>query len=109
MDNSTLPVPETPKKKSTWKQVMFLILFILLGSLGAWYMYNYFKEFLNFGIAILLATIAVAGLWVVDKFLLVNYDTLEELKKGNTAVGLALLAYAYLIGKCIESAFVVFK
>jgi hypothetical protein len=91
------------------KQILTIILFIILGSLGAWYMYSFHQEFLNFGIALILAILAVGGLWAVDKFLLVGYDILEEIKKGNNAASIALLAYAYIIGKCIEAAFTVFK
>jgi hypothetical protein len=94
---------------NTVKQIITITIFIVLGFFAAWYMYSYAQQFSAFGITLILMALSCTILWAIDKFLLVSYDILEELKKGNIAVAIALCAYSYLLGQCIIAAFTVFK
>ena len=41
--------------------------------------------------------------WLIDKFVLKNIDTIEEIKKGNIAFALLLLALAIIIAASIHA------
>jgi ABC-type uncharacterized transport system permease subunit len=67
----------------------------------------FFEQVSSFAVMLLLIDIAITKLYLVDKFVLKGYDTIEELQKGNVAVGLALLAYAIVVGAALVAAFLV--
>jgi len=90
--------------RSFWGIAVLLI----VGLAAFWAVYSNAGHVLAFGAALLIAGIAVTLLWLIDTFILHSFDTLEELKDGNIAVGLALLAYAVVIGSAIIAAFAVF-
>lgn len=68
---------------------------------------NYIEAFSSFGVALLLADIACLKLYLIDKFLLRKYDTLEETAKGNIAPALLLASYAVILLAAIVAAFVI--
>lgn len=67
--------------------------------------FMYFKQVTSFAVMMLLVDAAFLQLYFVDVFVLRGYDTIEELKKGNVAVGLALCAYAIVSAAAIIAAF----
>lgn len=100
------------KLKTYWlkiKSYAVALLLIAVSAFVSYLLFSYWEAFSAFGIAFLVATIAVAMLFIIDKLLLHGWDTFEEIKKGNIAVGLILMAYAILIGSCIIAAFIVWK
>ncbi len=82
-----------------------IIGYVLLSLILFWALIVYLPGFSAFGAALLIIGLAVGLLWAVDYFLLKNFNTLEELKDGNVAVALALVAYAILLGFAIMAAF----
>lgn len=93
----------------TFKSILTIV-FIVLGSiLALWLITSNFEAYSSFGFALLLAGTATFLLYAIDTWVLHGWDTIEEIKKNNVAAGLALLAYAILVGSCIIAAFVVFK
>jgi len=50
----------------------------------------------KFTVAGLAGGLFINAYLLIDKFILKGYDTLEELKKGNVAVGLSLVALAIM-------------
>lgn len=109
MDQIEFTIKENNIMTDKIKRIIFIILSIGLTGGFCYYLYSNFQYFLNFGVALILAVIAVLSLYLVDKYLLIGYDTIEELKNGNLAVGLALIAYALIIGSSIVAAFVVYR
>jgi len=89
------------------KSILNILLYILIGAGVLWLIMENLQAYSNYGIALLLATTATGLLYAIDTWVLHGWDTFEEIKKGNAAAGLALLAYSILIGSCIISAFVV--
>ncbi len=86
-----------------------IALYATVGVVAAMLIFSNLEAYSNYGNAILLALTAVFFLYSTDKWVLHGWDTIEEIKKGNIAAGLSLLAYAVLIGGCIIAAFVVYK
>jgi len=59
--------------------------------------YLYAQEFSSFTAGIFRVTIVILLLVSVDIFVLKDIDTIDEIKKNNTAFGLLLLALAVII------------
>jgi len=89
----------------TLKKKLGIILTIIATIVVAVLILVYYKEFSTFGVMMLMVDGAVLQLYLFDKYLLGDYDTIEELQKGNVAVGLALLAYAVVVGSAMLAAF----
>jgi len=76
------------------------ILAIIIGTLGLIFCPDVLSSYpaiignVGFGIGIW---------WAIDKFVLKTIDTIEEIKKGNIAFGLLLLAIAIIIGAAISA------
>lgn len=96
-------------KMNTLSPILRIIIFVVLGILASWIIFSQIEQFSSFGVAIVLAATGTGILWLVDRFLLYGYDTIDELKKGNIAVGMALIAYAILISSCILASFLVWR
>jgi uncharacterized membrane protein YjfL (UPF0719 family) len=71
--------------------------------------FTYFEAFSAFFAAILIIAGAGGLFFLIDKYLITGFETIEELKKGNSAVGLYVLGYCILIGCSIIGAFVVYR
>lgn len=91
------------------KSIISIIILLIAGVVSVYLMFTNLEAFSAFGVALLLAAIAIALLWAVDTFLLHGWDTIEEIKNGNIAAGLALVAYAIIIASSMLSAFLVWK
>jgi len=63
--------------------------------------FNWFFEFSAFAVAIAMITVGISIFWVIDRFLLKELDTIEELKKGNTAYAIFLLSIALVLAAAI--------
>ena len=71
-----------------------LILTGLLFAISLWE----FIEFSSFTAAAFKASIGLGALVLADRFLLRGFDTVTELRNGNTAVGVAFLGVCTIIG-----------
>lgn len=91
--------------KSFWS----IVGLIIAGLILLYLVLTFAPQFSAFGAALMISVTSVALLWTVDTMILHNFDTLEELKNGNVAVGLALVAYAIVVGCSIISAFSIFR
>lgn len=69
----------------------------------------YTETYSMFGYAMLLADLFVAKLYIIDKYLLKGWDTIHEIKKGNTAAAIVLLAYSVVLLSAVLAAFVVWR
>lgn len=78
------------KSKELWiVGIASLILFLLT--------YFFAQEFSSFTAGILRSTIVILFLVAVDKFLLKDISTINEIKNNNIAFGLVLMAIAIII------------
>lgn len=91
------------------KSIFYIVLYIAAGAGVLWLIMTNLEAYSNYGNALLLATTATGLLYAIDTWVLHGWDTIEEIKKGNVAAGLAILAYAVVIGSCILAAFIVWK
>lgn len=71
--------------------------------------FTYLEAFSAFFAAIMIIIGSGALYFLIDKYLITNFETFEELKNKNTAAGLYVLGYCILIGCAIIGAFVVYR
>jgi hypothetical protein len=84
------------------------IIAFVLGSLAiAWAIMSYAEAFSSFAVALVLADVVMIKLWLIDKFLLRGYDTITEIKAGNVAAALILVAYSIVVLGAVIAAFVI--
>lgn len=69
----------------------------------------YAQGFAAYGAAMLMATSGITLFFVIDKWVLNDIDTIEEIKKGNIAYGLFMLAYAIVLAGSIVAAFMEYR
>jgi hypothetical protein len=80
--------------------IFLTLLFVV--ALGGFLAFLFFlPEYSSFSAAILKVSIGITLLVLADKFLLTNIDLIDELQKGNIAVGLMLLAYSIIIAAAL--------
>lgn len=91
------------------KTIIGIAAMAVISTLLIMLVFKYAEAFSSFAVALILIDVAVIKLWLVDKFILYNFNTLDEIKNGNMAAGLALLAYAVVIAAAVVSAFVVWR
>lgn len=84
----------TLKTLLIWGGISILAVFIT---------FNWFIEFATFAIAGLAIVGAIGAFWVFDRFILSEIDTIEELKKGNTAYAIFLLSIAIMVAAAISA------
>lgn len=77
-------------------------LILIFGAIIYFALLEYLPNISEFGAA--LVKIGTGGLcfWLFDRFAMKDIETLEELKKGNVAYALFLLAYAIVIASAIS-------
>jgi hypothetical protein len=63
--------------------------------------FNFFINLSSFSVALTKAIISLILLWLFDRFGMKQIDTIEELKKGNIAYALFMLALAVIIAAAI--------
>lgn len=86
--------------KSTVKTIIIGVIF---SSILIFSTFNFFIEFSAFAVAILKAFLSFAIMWAIDRFAIPEVDTMTELKKGNYAYAIFLLALSVVIGASILS------
>jgi len=59
--------------------------------------WNFAPEFSTYSIGVFKVFISVLLFWVFDAYVMDDIDTIHELKKGNIAYAIFLLAFAILI------------
>lgn len=85
-----------PKKRTSW-----IVIAIPFAVALFWLSITHAIEFSTFAATILLASIGLGAAAFGDKVLLPNVNTITELKRGNTAWGLAFLGVCVIIGAAI--------
>ena len=93
---------------TTFKQIAFFTLMAVVTIAASWIMFEHYPAFISFAVALALIDIALIKLWLADKFFLRDFDTLEELKNDNRAVGEAFKGICILIAVAMLCAFAVF-
>lgn len=81
----------------------------IITGLICWFLFMWRYEFSSFGFGLLMGSIVLILLFVTDKFVMHEYDTLNEIGKGNVAAAIGFLAIVILYVGCIGAAFIVFK
>ena len=81
----------------------------VLAGLAFYLLIEYAPAYSAFGAALLIVAMCGGLLWFIDEYILRGFDLIEEIKKGNIAASLAILAYAIVIGSAIIGAFVVYR
>jgi hypothetical protein len=76
---------------------LFYGLILVAGIIGTWFTYNYAVAFSDYFIVLLFVTIFFAVFDWFDNYILKTIDTINEIKKGNTAVSQFLVAIALLV------------
>jgi ABC-type uncharacterized transport system permease subunit len=87
-----------------WLKVSVIVL--ATAALGAGVII-YAEAFSAFGVALILADLVCLKLYLIDKFFLRRYDTLELIAKGNMAPAVLLIPYSIILLGAIIAAFVV--
>lgn len=83
----------------------FLILFLIAISIGSvWLTFEYFPQYSYFGAAVAKVGISITLFYLIDAYLLSEIETIEELKNGNIAYALVILAYAIIVGLALSTA-----
>lgn len=76
---------------------LFYGLILTVGITGTWVTYTHAVAFSDYFIVLLFATIFFAVFDWFDTYVLKKVDTIEELKKGNIAYALFLIAIALIV------------
>lgn len=85
------------------------IVSIVLALISFYVGFTYLEAFSAFFASILIIAGAAFLFFLIDKYLITEFETFDEIKKGNIAAGLYVLAYCVLIGCCIIGSFVVYR
>ena len=83
--------------------LLFIAGIALFNFLGA-----YFPSLHFIGVAVLLFSLSLGAFYLTDRFCFPNLDFFDEIKNGNVAASIALLAVFVLIGIAELCAFSVF-
>ncbi len=90
---------ENNQAKKTRKRNIILTVILLVITL--YLAYHYFMAVSLFVLAIAMMCIGVWAILVFDKLFIPEYDTWDEIKKGNMAVALAFIGFCGIVAACI--------
>ena len=90
--------------KAFAKRSLFFAITMALVVASIYFTFTMVPQLSTFAAGFAKAAIAIAFLYAVDSYLLPEFDTLNEIKHGNTSVALVILAYAILVGLCVSAA-----
>lgn len=76
---------------------LFYSLILAAGIIGTWFTYNYAIKFSDYFIVLLFTLIFFSVFDWFDTYVMKEIDTVKELKKGNIAYALFLVAVALLV------------
>lgn len=85
-------------------RLFLMLLLALLAVAAVHYTFEYFPQYSYFGAAVAKVSISVILFWVIDTYLLPEIDTVTEIKNGNIAYALVILAYAIIVAAAISTA-----
>lgn len=85
------------------KALLFFAISSALTALAVSWTFTTFLEFSGFAAGLAKAVMSIALFVSADRWLLTEIDTIHELKRGNTAYAIFLLAYALLVGLCMAT------
>lgn len=86
------------------RALVFFASAIALAALSIWWTFTTFVQLSGFAAAFGKAILGITAFYLVDVFLLRDIDTITELKKGNIAHAIFILAYAVILAACIATA-----
>jgi hypothetical protein len=78
------------------KSLSFILILVVATILAVGFTFNYAVEFSGFAAGLAKSVLAIALFVAFDKFVLKQIDTIREIKSGNVAMGLLLLAVALI-------------
>ena len=73
----------------------------LIAAFTIYLTFNFFINLSSFAVALTKAVISLILLWLFDRYGMKQIDTVEELKKGNIAYAIFMLALAVIIAAAI--------
>lgn len=85
------------------RAIAFFVSAIILAVTAIWWTFTTFLELSGFAAAFGKAVMGVLAFYLTDVVLLRDIDTINELKKGNTAYAIFILAYAVVLAACIAT------
>lgn len=91
--------------KKTLKWIVAVVLALISFYVG----FTYLEAFSAFFASMLIITGAGFLFYLIDRYLIPEFDTFTEIKNGNIAAGLYVLGYCVLIGACVIGSFVVYR
>lgn len=84
-------------------QAKLFLAALVAGSLLTLYLgFNYFVELSIFSVVMAMFSIVLVIGVLIDRFVLLGIDTLTEIKNGNNAVAITILALAVLFLACAQ-------
>jgi len=96
--NTPEPTPPPEPVKKNKAPLTFVILAFVLIPFMLLSLTENFIQFSAFTIGLCKGLFGVLMFWVIDKFALSEIDTIKELKRGNIAYAIFLLALAIILG-----------
>jgi hypothetical protein len=86
------------------KTPLFFVIIITTAVISIWWTFTTMLELSGFAAAFGKAVIGISLFFATDQWLLRDIETINELKKGNTAYAIFILSYALILAACIASA-----
>lgn len=86
------------------RSILFFLSAVIVAAVAIWWTFTTFVELSGFAAAFGKAVLGILAFYLVDVILLNDIDTITELKKGNTAHAIFILAYALILAACIATA-----
>jgi hypothetical protein len=85
--------------KSTHGKMMIVV--SIIAAFTIYLTFNFFINLSSFAVAITKAIISLVLLWLFDNYGMKQLNTIEELRKGNIAYAIFMLALAVIIAAAI--------
>jgi hypothetical protein len=87
-----------------FRGTIYIILLTTFSAACVWWTFNYYMPLSAFAAALLKASIAIAIMYVFDKYVMREINTFEELKNGNIAYAIFMLGWFIVVAATISTA-----
>lgn len=85
------------------RTIIFWLVATVTAVLAIWVTFTTFISFSGFAAAYGKAVLGALAFYLFDKTLLKEVDTINEIKKGNTAYAIFILSYALIVAACVAT------
>lgn len=86
------------------KKAIFLVHLVLISVIAVFVTFEYYVMFSGFAAGLLKAAMVIGIIFAFDHFVIGEIDTIDELKKGNTAFAIFFLAICLLFSSAVATA-----